>query len=75
MILNGNNNRNIILMTDRVTHKIATIALQEAAIKVVYEDEFGQSYIPIDKMFKLASQKTGLDIDILRWAHENRTLD
>ena len=41
-------------MTDRVTHKIATIALQEEAIKVVYEDEFGQSYIPIDKMFKLA---------------------
>jgi hypothetical protein len=54
---------------------MATLALQEAAIKVMYEDEFGQCYIPEDEMFKLAADKTGLDIDVLRWAHENRTLD
>lgn len=62
-------------MTDRVTHQMATLALQEAAIKVMYEDEFGQCYIPEDEMFKLAADKTGLDIDVLRWVHENRTLD
>lgn len=62
-------------MTDRLTHKIATKALQEAAVKVMYEDEFGQAYIPKKEMFKLAAKWTGLDIDILKWAHENRTLD
>ena len=62
-------------MTDRVTHKIATRALHEAAIKVMYEDEFGQCYIPKQEMFKLAAKETGLDTDILRWAHENRQVD
>jgi hypothetical protein len=54
---------------------MAILALQEAAVKVMYEDEFGQSYIPKKEMFNLASALTGLDIDILRWANENRTLD
>jgi len=62
-------------MTERVTHQMAIAALQEAAVKVMYEDEFGQCYIPKKEMFNLASALTGLDIDVLRWANENRTLD
>ncbi len=47
-------------------------ALQEASLKLVYEDEDGQAWIPKDEMYEMASKKTGLTIETLKWVNDNR---
>ena len=76
MILDGNSNRNVIL-TEQVTKTVGSIALkalQEASLQLVYEDEDGQAWIPKDEMYELASEKTGLTIDTLKWVNDNREI-
>ena len=49
-------------------------ALQEASLKLVYEDEDGQAWIPKDEMYEMASKKTGLTIETLKWVNDNRQI-
>ena len=77
MILDGNSNRNVIL-TEQVTktvHAKALKVLQEVSLQLVYEDEDGQAWIPKDEMYELASERTGLTIDTLKWINDNREIN
>tara|TARA_R100000008_G_scaffold18758_1_gene9592 strand:+ start:258 stop:455 length:198 start_codon:yes stop_codon:yes gene_type:complete len=65
-------------LTEQVTktiRKIAMQALQEASLKLVYEDEDGQAWIPKDEMYEMASKKTGLTIETLKWVNDNREIN
>ena len=77
MILDGNSNRNVIL-TEQVTktvHAKALKVLQEVSLQLIYEDEDGQTWIPKDEMYELASERTGLTIDTLKWINDNREIN
>ena len=65
-------------MTEQVTktvHAKALKVLQEVSLQLVYEDEDGQAWIPKDEMYELASKRTGLTIDILKWINDNREIN
>jgi len=64
-------------LTERVTktvHAKALKVLQEVSLQLIYEDEDGQTWIPKDEMYELASEKTGLTIDTLKWVNDNREI-
>ena len=60
-------------MTERVTSTIRDIAweaIQEAMMEVMYEDEHGQTHIPEEKLYEVASKNSKLPIHILKWAED-----
>lgn len=62
-------------MTEGMTMTVkarALAALKEAKHAVLYEDpKSGQTYIPNDLMYERASIKSGIPIEMLKWAEED----